>query len=50
MYRRVMQTYLYLGSRVDRVVDNLGIEGVNRERARFALILVREALAPTNFL
>jgi hypothetical protein len=48
-FRTVMQTYLYLGSGVD-VVDDLGIEGVNAERARFALTLVREALAPTNFL
>ena len=45
-----MQTYLYLGSGVDGVVDSLGVEGVNAERARFALTLVREALAPTNFL
>jgi polyhydroxyalkanoate synthase len=50
VYRAVMQTYLYLGSGVDGVVDNLGVEGVNAERARFALTLVREALAPTNFL
>jgi polyhydroxyalkanoate synthase subunit PhaC len=48
VFRTVMQTYLYLGSGVD-VVDDLGIEGVNAERARFALTLVREALAPTNF-
>ena len=50
VYRAVMQTYLYLGSGVDGVVDDLGVEGVNAERARFALTLVREALAPTNFL
>ena len=50
VYRAVMQTYLYLGSGVDDVVDDLGVEGVNAERARFALVLVREALAPTNFL
>ena len=49
VFRAVMQTYLYLGSGVDGVVDNLGVEGVNAERARFALTLVREALAPTNF-
>ena len=49
VYRAVMQTYLYLGSGVDGVADNLGVEGVNAERARFALTLVREALAPTNF-
>ena len=50
VFRAVMQTYLYLGSGVNGVVDNLGIEGVNAERARFALTLVREALAPTNSL
>ena len=50
VYRAVMQTYLYLGSGVNGVVDNLGVEGVNAERARFALTLVREALAPTNSL
>ena len=49
VYRAVMQTYLYLGSGVDGV-DDLGIKGMNAERARFALTLVREALAPTNFL
>jgi polyhydroxyalkanoate synthase len=48
VFRAVMQTYLYLGSGVD-VIDDLGVEGVNAERARFALTLVREALAPTNF-
>ena len=50
LYRRALQAYLYLGSRVDPYVDSLGIEGVNRERARFALMLAREAMAPTNFL
>lgn len=49
LYRRTMQTYLYYGSRVDPFIDSLGIEGVNRERARFGLVLLREALAPTNF-
>ena len=48
LYQRAMQTYLYYGSRVDPFIDSLGIEGVNRERARFALALVREAMAPTN--
>jgi polyhydroxyalkanoate synthase subunit PhaC len=50
LFRAYMQTYLYFGSRVDPYVDSLGIEGVNAERARFALVLLREALAPTNFL
>ncbi len=50
VFRAYMQAYLYFGSRVDPYVDDLGIEGANAERARFALILLREALAPTNFL
>ena len=44
-----MQTYLYYGSRVDPYIDSLGIEGMNRERARFGLVLLREAISPTNF-
>ena len=49
-YRMLMQTYLHLGSQTDDLADNLGLEGLNAERARFALSLIREALAPTNFL
>ena len=49
-FRAYLQAYLYLGSGVDGLVDELGIQGVNAERARFALILLREGLAPTNFL
>jgi polyhydroxyalkanoate synthase len=48
-YRAAMQSYLYFGSRVDPYVDSLGIEGVNAERVRFGLVLLREAMAPTNF-
>jgi len=50
MFRMLMQTYLYYGSRVDPYADSLGIEGMNLERLRFALVLLREAMAPTNFL
>ena len=46
--RRAMQAYLYLGSSVDDVVDSLGLDGLDAERVRFALMLAREALAPTN--
>jgi polyhydroxyalkanoate synthase subunit PhaC len=46
--RAAMQAYLYLGAGVDDVVDSLGLEGMAAERVRFALILAREALAPTN--
>ena len=48
-FRRAMQAYLYLGSSVDDVTDSLGLDGMAAERVRFALMLVREAVAPTNF-
>jgi polyhydroxyalkanoate synthase subunit PhaC len=46
--RATMQAYLYFGGKVDDVVDSLGLDGKDAERVRFALILAREALAPTN--
>jgi polyhydroxyalkanoate synthase len=48
-FRALMQTYLYLGSRVDPLVDRTGLAGMNAERVRFGLELLREAMAPTNF-
>jgi polyhydroxyalkanoate synthase subunit PhaC len=47
--RATMQAYLYWGSGVDDVVASLGLEGMAAERVRFALIQVREAMAPTNY-
>jgi polyhydroxyalkanoate synthase subunit PhaC len=49
LFKAAMQTYLTLGSGVDAYVDNLGLEGMNAERLRFGLGLLREAMAPTNF-
>jgi polyhydroxyalkanoate synthase len=49
-YRTLLQAYLYLGGKVDTLVDDLGLQRENAERARFALSLLREALAPTNSL
>jgi polyhydroxyalkanoate synthase len=49
LFRATMQAYLSLGSAGDSYVDELGIEGMNGERVRFALMLLRESLAPTNF-
>jgi polyhydroxyalkanoate synthase len=45
-----MQAYLALGSELDAYVDSLGLQGVEGERMRFAASLLREAMAPTNFL
>ncbi len=47
-YRTLMQTYLYLGARADDLVGGLGLEGRAADRARFAVGLARDALAPTN--
>jgi polyhydroxyalkanoate synthase len=47
--RATMQAYLYFGASVDDVVDSLGLDGKAAERVRFALILAREAMAPTNY-
>ena len=50
LFRTAMQAYLALGSELDVFIDNLGLEGVEGERMRFAATLFREAMAPTNFL
>jgi polyhydroxyalkanoate synthase subunit PhaC len=49
-YHRLMQAYLYLGSRLDDAVDGLELEGDAAGRARFAAGLIKDALAPTNLL
>ncbi len=50
LFRTALQAYLALGSELDVFVDNLGLEGAEAERMRFAASLIREAMAPTNFL
>ena len=50
LFRTTMQAYLALGSELDALIDDLGLEGVEAERMRFAATLFREAMAPTNFL
>ena len=50
LFRTAMQAYLALGSELDVFVDDLGLQGVEAERMRFAASLIREAMAPTNFL
>ncbi len=49
-FHRLMQAYLYLGSRLDAAVDVLGLEADTAGRAHFAASLIRDALAPTNLL
>jgi polyhydroxyalkanoate synthase subunit PhaC len=50
LFKATMQTYLTWGSGLDRYIDNLGLDGAGVERLRFAATLVREAVAPVNFL
>ena len=49
LFRATMQSYLALGSGLDRYVDNLGLTGMAVQRMRFVLALIRESMAPTNF-
>ena len=50
MFRRVLQSYLALGQSLDRCVDGAGLDAVGTARAHFAVDLLVDALAPTNFI
>lgn len=50
IYRRLMQAYLVDAAAVMRLVDAVELDAKSRERARFALTLLIEAVAPTNTL
>jgi polyhydroxyalkanoate synthase len=49
-YRRLMQTYLAVRAALHTLVDEVDLDAKSRDRARFALSLLTEALAPTNTL
>jgi len=49
MFRATMQSYLTWGSVMERYLDHLGLPGMATERLRFGVVLLREAMAPTNF-
>jgi polyhydroxyalkanoate synthase len=49
-YRRLMQTYLAIRAALHAVVEEVDLDPKSRDRARFALSLLTEALAPTNTL
>jgi len=49
-YRRVMQAYLAWRQALHQLVDDVELDPKSRERGRFALTLLTEALAPTNTL
>jgi polyhydroxyalkanoate synthase len=50
LWRRVAQTYLVTAAQVLGTVDRLDLDDKSAERARFALMQVIEATAPTNNL
>ena len=50
IYRRLVQVYLVDATAVMRLVDEVDLDPKSRERARFALTLLVDALAPTNTL
>ena len=50
LYRRVKQGYLVQRRSVLKIVDDVELDHKSRERARFALSLFTEAVAPTNTL
>jgi polyhydroxyalkanoate synthase len=50
VYRRLLQSYVALGGALDRCVDDAKLDGRTGERARFAMSLFVDAIAPTNFI
>jgi polyhydroxyalkanoate synthase len=50
VFRRLLQAYLVECHAVHRVVDEVELDTKSRARAHFAVSLLTEALAPTNFL
>src|SRR5262249_52754115 len=49
-YRRLMQGYLAIRATLLALVEEVELDSKSRDRARFALSLLTEALAPTNTL
>jgi polyhydroxyalkanoate synthase subunit PhaC len=50
VFRRLLQSYLALCGTLDRCVEEANLGAVAAGRARFAVSLVEDALAPTNFV
>jgi polyhydroxyalkanoate synthase len=48
LFRRMLQSYVALGSTLDQCVDEAHMDAASTERARFAVSLVVDAIAPTN--
>jgi polyhydroxyalkanoate synthase len=50
MFRRMLQSYVAIGKTLDRCVDEAKLDPVATDRARFAVSLFVDAIAPTNSL
>jgi poly[(R)-3-hydroxyalkanoate] polymerase subunit PhaC len=50
VFRRMLQSYVALGKTLDSCVDDAQLDATAAARARFAVSLLVDALAPTNFL
>jgi len=50
VYRRLLQSYVALCGTLDRCVEEANLDTVAGGRARFAVSLIEDALAPTNFV
>jgi polyhydroxyalkanoate synthase len=50
IFRRLLQSYVALGSTLDRSVGEAQMDRASSERARFAMSLFVDAIAPTNFI
>jgi polyhydroxyalkanoate synthase len=48
IFRRMLQTYVALGSTLDRCVDEAKMDPASTERARYAVSMFIDAIAPTN--
>ena len=49
LFKATMQSYLTWGAGLERYVDRLDLPGKATARLRFGAVLLREAMAPTNF-
>jgi polyhydroxyalkanoate synthase len=49
LLRRIMQAYLTLGIAADELIDDASVDWRSERQARFALVNLFDALAPTNF-
>jgi polyhydroxyalkanoate synthase len=49
VYRRMQQTYLAVTAAVDRAITESGLDVKSELRGRFAVGIITEALAPTNY-